>query len=84
VSAFLTSDDVILSWLCVINYYLARYPDMQEKLQKELDEALGASGDAVTTFEQAKRLTWMPSLTKPCGSTPPLRLAILVWLLKVA
>jgi hypothetical protein len=24
----------------VINYYLARYPDMQEKLQKELDEAL--------------------------------------------
>ena len=32
---------------------------MQEKLQKELDEALGASDDLVCTFEQVKRLPYL-------------------------
>jgi len=47
---------------CAITYYLARYPDVQEKLQKELDEALGAADDAVTTFEQVKRLPYLDAV----------------------
>ncbi|KAG6377465.1 cytochrome P450 [Boletus reticuloceps] len=47
---------------CAITYYLARYPDVQEKLQKELDEALGASDDAVTTYEQVKRLPYLDAV----------------------
>ena len=52
---------------------------MQEKLQRELDEALGAADDAVTTFDQVKRLPYLDAV----GSTPPLRLGFLAWLLRV-
>ncbi|KAH0826593.1 cytochrome P450 [Lanmaoa asiatica] len=47
---------------CAITYYLARYPYVQEKLQKELDEALGAADDPVTTFEQVKRLPYLEAV----------------------
>jgi len=47
---------------CAITYYLARYPRVQEKLQKELDEALGASDDTVTTYEQVKRLPYLDAV----------------------
>ncbi|KAG9313453.1 cytochrome P450 [Chiua virens] len=47
---------------CAITYYLARYPRVQEKLQKELDEALGAPDDTVTTFEQVKRLPYLEAV----------------------
>lgn len=35
---------------------------MQEKLQKELDEALGATDDAVSHFEQVKRLPYLEAV----------------------
>ncbi|EIW78435.1 cytochrome P450 monooxygenase pc-bph [Coniophora puteana RWD-64-598 SS2] len=44
---------------CAIIYYLAAYPHVQEKLQKELDEALGSEDEPVTTYEQVKRLTYL-------------------------
>ena len=47
---------------CAITYYLARYPKVQEKLQKELDEALGATDDVVTTYEQVKRLPYLDAI----------------------
>ncbi|KAF8842912.1 cytochrome P450 [Paxillus ammoniavirescens] len=47
---------------CAITYYLARYPDVQEKLQKELDEALGAEDEYVSTYEQVKRLPYLAAV----------------------
>ncbi|KAG6334969.1 hypothetical protein ID866_4125 [Astraeus odoratus] len=46
---------------CAISYYLARHPRVQEKLQKELDEALG-SDDYVCTHEQVKRLPYLEAV----------------------
>ncbi|KAF9225866.1 cytochrome P450 [Gyrodon lividus] len=47
---------------CAITYYLARHPDVQEKLQKELDEALGAADEYVSTYEQVKRLPYLEAV----------------------
>jgi len=47
---------------CAITYYLARYPEVQEKLQKELDEALGEERDIVTTYEQVKQLPYLDAV----------------------
>lgn len=47
---------------CAITYYLARYPEVQAKLYKELDEALGNEDDPVTTFESTKRLTYLDAV----------------------
>ncbi|KIK78214.1 hypothetical protein PAXRUDRAFT_834670 [Paxillus rubicundulus Ve08.2h10] len=47
---------------CAITYYLARYPDVQEKLQKELDEALGSEDEYVSTYEQVKRLPYLAAV----------------------
>ena len=37
---------------CAIVYYLARYPEVQHKLQRELDEALGMEDEMVSTGEK--------------------------------
>ncbi|EGO03853.1 hypothetical protein SERLA73DRAFT_102157 [Serpula lacrymans var. lacrymans S7.3] len=47
---------------CAITYYLAQNPDAQEKLQKELDEALGDDDHPVSTFEQVKRLPYLEAV----------------------
>ncbi|KIJ61578.1 hypothetical protein HYDPIDRAFT_96462 [Hydnomerulius pinastri MD-312] len=47
---------------CAITYYLACYPRVQEKLQKELDEALGTEDEYVSTFEQVKRLPYLEAV----------------------
>ncbi|GJE93716.1 cytochrome P450 monooxygenase [Phanerochaete sordida] len=47
---------------CAITYFLAKYPDTQRKLQQELDEALGSDDEAVPTFDQVKRLTYLQAV----------------------
>lgn len=47
---------------CAITYLLAKNPEVQRKLQKELDDALGAEDDPVTTFEQVKRLSYLQAV----------------------
>lgn len=44
---------------CAITYYLALYPEVQAKLQKELDEALSGADDDVAYYEQVKRLPYL-------------------------
>jgi len=47
---------------CAITYYLAAYPLVQQKLQRELDEALGNDDDPVSTYEQVKRLPYLDAV----------------------
>jgi len=44
---------------CAITYYLAANPDVQRKLQKELDEALQNEDDPATSFEVVKNLPYL-------------------------
>ncbi|EMD34717.1 hypothetical protein CERSUDRAFT_116910 [Gelatoporia subvermispora B] len=46
---------------CAITYHLAANPHVQEKLQAELDAALG-DGDPVATFDQVKRLPYLEAV----------------------
>lgn len=46
---------------CAITYHLAANPHAQEKLQAELDAALG-DGDPVATFDQVKRLPYLEAV----------------------
>lgn len=48
-----------ISSTCAIIYHLAHNPAVQEKLQKELDDQLGAEDETVTTGDQAKRLPYL-------------------------
>jgi len=43
---------------CAITYWLAKYPEAQRKLQKELDDALG-DDEELPTYEQVKRLPYL-------------------------
>ncbi|KAI6019956.1 cytochrome P450 [Pisolithus orientalis] len=47
---------------CAISYYIALHPRVQEKLQKELDEASGTEDDGVFTYEQVKRLPYLEAV----------------------
>ncbi|KAI0646535.1 cytochrome P450 monooxygenase pc-bph [Trametes meyenii] len=47
---------------CAITYYLAKYQHVQEKLHKELDEALAGTDDAVAAFEDVKRLPYLQAV----------------------
>ena len=47
---------------CAITYWLARYPRVQDKLQKELDEHLGTEDETVSTSEQVKRLPYLDAV----------------------
>jgi len=47
---------------CAITYHLAHNPQVQQKLQKELDDALGSDDDPVATFEQVKRLPYLDAV----------------------
>lgn len=47
---------------CAISYYIALHPHVQEKLQKELDEASGTEDDGVFTYEQVKRLPYLEAV----------------------
>lgn len=47
---------------CAISYYIALHPHVQEKLQKELDEASTTEDDAVFTYEQVKRLPYLEAV----------------------
>jgi len=47
---------------CAIAYHLAANPDVQEKLQCELDAALGGEDDPVVTFEQVRRLPYLDAV----------------------
>ena len=54
-----TSSDATFSSSCAITYYLAANPDVQRKLQKELDEALQNEDDPATSFEVVKNLPYL-------------------------
>jgi len=47
---------------CAITYHLAHNPRVQQKLQKELDDALASEDVTVSTFEQVKRLTYLEAV----------------------
>ncbi|KAI6040942.1 cytochrome P450 [Pisolithus marmoratus] len=47
---------------CAISYYIALHPHVQEKLQKELDEASVTEDDVVFTYEQVKRLSYLEAV----------------------
>ncbi|KZT64511.1 cytochrome P450 [Daedalea quercina L-15889] len=47
---------------CAIAYYLAANPDVQRKLQYELDVSLGGIDDSVVTYEQVKRLPYLEAV----------------------
>ncbi|KAI0945650.1 hypothetical protein AcW1_001822 [Taiwanofungus camphoratus] len=47
---------------CAITYHLAANPLVQQRLQRELDEALGSDDDPVSTFEQVKRLPYLEAV----------------------
>jgi benzoate 4-monooxygenase len=47
---------------CAITYHLAHNPDVQAKLQKELDEALGHDDDPIADSEQVKGLPYLQAV----------------------
>lgn len=47
---------------CAITYHLAHNPQVQAKLHRELDEALGAEDDPVATYDQVKRLEYLEAV----------------------
>lgn len=53
---------ILHSSSCAITYHLAENPEVQRKLQHELDEALGSEDQSVTTFEQVKRLPYLQAV----------------------
>ena len=53
------SSDVTRSSSCAITYYLAANPDVQRKLQKELDEALQNEDGSATSYEVVKNLPYL-------------------------
>ncbi|KZO99250.1 cytochrome P450 monooxygenase pc-bph [Calocera viscosa TUFC12733] len=46
---------------CAITYWLAKYPEAQRRLQKELDDALGDE-EELPTYEQIKRLSYLEAV----------------------
>ncbi|KAL5522614.1 hypothetical protein ACEPAG_8631 [Sanghuangporus baumii] len=56
--------DTIANSSCAVTYYIAADPQVQAKLQKELDEALGAdnSEDPVPTYAQIKNLPYLEAV----------------------
>ena len=53
---------ILYSSSCAIAYYLAANPEVQHKLQEELDAALGGVDDPVISYEQAKRLPYLEAV----------------------
>ncbi|EPS94357.1 hypothetical protein FOMPIDRAFT_1134482 [Fomitopsis schrenkii] len=47
---------------CAIAYYLAANPEAQQKLQTELDAALGGTYDPVVSYERARRLPYLEAV----------------------
>ena len=54
---------MLASTLCAIAYYLAQNPDIQSKLQAELDEALEQEDDPIASIEVVKRLPYLDNST---------------------
>jgi len=51
--------DTSLSSSCAITYYVASNPEVQKKLQTELDEALQGEDDIVSSYEAVKNLPYL-------------------------
>ncbi|KAL5480933.1 hypothetical protein ACEPAI_9874 [Sanghuangporus weigelae] len=60
----IAGSDSVSNSLCVITYYLAANPLVQEKLQKELDKALGIDNfeDPVLTYANVKNLPYLEAV----------------------
>jgi benzoate 4-monooxygenase len=54
--------NLLLSSSCAIAYYLAQYPRVQAKLQKELDDHLGTEDETVSNSEQVKRVPYLEAV----------------------
>jgi benzoate 4-monooxygenase len=55
----IAGSDTTSNTSCAIIYYLARHQEVQKKLQKELDEQLGAEDEIASTGDQVKRLPYL-------------------------
>ncbi|KAF8633143.1 hypothetical protein AX17_004644 [Amanita inopinata Kibby_2008] len=55
----IAGSDTTSNSTCAIIYHLANNPQVQDKLQKELDEQLGTEDILVATVEQVKRLPYL-------------------------
>ncbi|TFL04488.1 cytochrome P450 monooxygenase pc-bph [Pterulicium gracile] len=58
----IAGSDTTSNTSCAIVYWLARYPEAQKKLQKELDDELGVEDEIASTAEQVKRLTYLDAV----------------------
>ncbi|KAH9939842.1 cytochrome P450 [Amylocystis lapponica] len=47
---------------CALTYHLAANPHVQQRLQRELDDALGSDDDPVATYEAVKRLPYLEAV----------------------
>lgn len=54
--------NIIVSSSCAITYHLARNPQVQRKLQAELDAEFANEDDPVTTFDGVKRLPYLQAV----------------------
>jgi benzoate 4-monooxygenase len=50
---------LFISSSCAITYYLAQHPAAQQKLQKELDDAIGLDDSTIVTYDQVKALPYL-------------------------
>ncbi|KAF8652364.1 hypothetical protein AX16_004394 [Volvariella volvacea WC 439] len=55
----IAGSDTTSNSTCAIIYHLAHNPHVQEKLQKELDEHLGAEDETVATWRQVQKLPYL-------------------------
>jgi len=55
----IAGSDTTSNSTCAIIYHLATNPAVQEKLQKELDDQLGAEDETAVTGDQAKRIPYL-------------------------
>ncbi|KAJ7935986.1 cytochrome P450 monooxygenase [Mycena leptocephala] len=55
----IAGSDTTSNSTCAIIYYLAAHPEVQARLQRELDEHLGTGDDMVATSDQVKLLPYL-------------------------
>ncbi|KAI9298315.1 cytochrome P450 [Neoconidiobolus thromboides FSU 785] len=61
---FLAGHDTTANTLTSTVYYLAKYPEMQQKVRKEIVCVLGNSGNAIPSHEQQKKFTYLNCFIK--------------------
>ncbi|EJC97665.1 cytochrome P450 monooxygenase [Fomitiporia mediterranea MF3/22] len=62
ITQLVAGSDTISISSCGIAYHLAANPDVQSKLQKEIDDALGGFDDPMVTYAQIKHLQYLEAV----------------------